>query len=390
MGPGHGMGTIAVYIHIPFCRARCTYCDFNTYAGIGHLYADYVAALETEIKAAGRRRARDRDRLTARTIFFGGGTPTVLPLTRLEQILAAGRQAFAVYDSAEISSEANPGTVDREYLEGLRALGINRLSLGVQSFDPTMLRLLGRLHTADQAVETFRLAHEVGFGNVNLDLIYGLPYQTLDHWEETLQRALALGPEHLSAYALGLEEGTLLKEQVDRGQHPRPDPDLAADMYLLAEEMLADAGYRHYEISNWARPGRECRHNLTYWRNEPYLGFGAGAHSWFGGRRFWGVLSPEEYIQRVSGGLSTAGGSEEIGRGLEMAETVILGLRLDEGVGLEDFAARFDRRLEELYKRELGELTELGLVEVSDGSPRLTQRGRLLANEVFERFLPEG
>ncbi len=389
MGPGHGMGTIAVYIHIPFCRARCTYCDFNTYAGIGHLYADYVAALETEIKAAGRL-ARDGDRLTARTIFFGGGTPTVLPLTRLEQILAAGRQAFAVDDSAEISSEANPGTVDREYLEGLRALGINRLSLGVQSFDPTMLRLLGRLHTADQAVETFRLAHEVGFGNVNLDLIYGLPYQTLDHWEETLQRALALGPEHLSAYALGLEEGTPLKEQVDRGQHPRPDPDLAADMYLLAEEMLADAGYRHYEISNWARPGRECRHNLTYWRNEPYLGFGAGAHSWFGGRRFWGVLSPEEYIQRVSGGLSTEGGGEEIGRELEMAETVILGLRLDEGVGLEDFAARFDRRLEELYKRELGELTELGLVKVSDGSPRLTQRGRLLANEVFERFLPEG
>ena len=403
---------LSLYIHIPFCRARCTYCDFNTYAGLEALHADYVRALVREIRLVG-----DTLRgieLNAETIYLGGGTPTVLSLEHLGAILAACHESFEMAADVEITSEANPGTLDKGYLAGLRGLGINRLSLGVQSFDDGLLRLLGRIHTGAQAVETYRLAREAGFENVNLDLIYGLPAQTLSQWRGTLERALDLRPDHLSLYALTLEEGTPLHGQVARGELPQPDPDLAADMVLLAQEMLGAAGYRHYEISNWARPGCECRHNLTYWRNEPYLGFGAGAHSWFMGRRYHNVLSPQEYIQRLSDGASPvaagvqrsspAGGLgvspnsflspavaelEEINEALEMAETMILGLRLvEEGVSFKAFARRFGRRVESLYERELRELKELGLIEIMADRVRLTERGWLLGNEVFQRFLP--
>ncbi|MFQ6058653.1 MAG: radical SAM family heme chaperone HemW [Anaerolineae bacterium] len=377
--------TVSLYIHIPFCRAKCAYCDFNSYAGLEHLFDGYVQALVREMELLGQALGG----FEIETIYLGGGTPTVLSLARLGDIMAACRRSFSVADDAEISSEANPGTVDGAYLAGLRGLGVNRLSLGVQSFDDGLLRLLGRIHTSAQAAETYRLAREAGFANINLDLIYGLPTQSLAQWRETLEHALALEPDHLSLYALALEEGTPLHAQVARGELPQPDPDLAADMYLLAQEMLGAAGYRHYEISNWARPGYECRHNLTYWRNGPYLGFGAGAHSWFGRRRYHNVLSPQEYIQRLCHGAGPIAESEEIGEALEMAETMIMGLRLiEEGVSFEGFARRFGRRLESLYKKELEELRELGLIEVTEERVRLTGRGRLLGNEVFQRFLP--
>lgn len=376
------MSEIGLYIHIPFCRARCAYCDFNTYAGLEALHTDYVRALVREIR-------RISQPLRAETLYLGGGTPTVLSPEYLRAILAACRERFEMADEAEVTSEANPGTLDEGYLASLRGLGVNRLSLGVQSFDDGLLRLLGRIHTSGQAAETYRLARRAGFANINLDLIYGLPTQTRPQWQETLEHGLALGPDHLSLYALTLEEGTPLHAQVARGELPQPDPDLAADMYLLAQETLAGAGYRHYEISNWARPGHECRHNLTYWRNGPYLGFGAGAHSWFGGRRYYNVLSPQEYIQRLSDGASPLAESEEIDEALEMAETMILGLRLvEEGVSFEGFARRFGQEMETVYREELKELRELGLIEVTEERVRLTERGRLLGNEVFERFLP--
>jgi oxygen-independent coproporphyrinogen-3 oxidase len=235
----------------------------------------------------------------------------------------------------------------------------------------------------------------VGFGSVNLDLIYGLPWQTLSSWQATLRQAIHLQPDHLSLYCLTVEEDTPLGQRIAQGELPVPDPDLAAEMYTLAEEMLSRAGYVHYEISNWAQPGHECRHNLAYWRNQPYLGLGAGAHSYFDQKRWHNVLSPAEYISRLEADWRgpfppSVKEVEEIDEPLEMAETMMLGLRLvQEGVGLGDFRERFGRELMAVYGGEVGEMRQAGLLEVDGARVRLTARGRLLGNEVFQRFLPE-
>ncbi|MBC8263704.1 MAG: radical SAM family heme chaperone HemW [Anaerolineales bacterium] len=387
------MDVVSVYIHIPFCQSKCAYCDFNSYAGLEYLFEPYVKALAREIELTGKGPS-----LQAKTVYLGGGTPTVLPVSLLEEVLLVLGQSFPVAKDVEISIEANPGTVDSDYLAGLLNLGVNRLSLGVQSLDDGLLRLLGRIHTAAEAIESYGLARQAGFANINLDLIYGISHQTLEQWQSTLREALNLQPDHLSLYALTLEEHTPLARQVACGEIPSPDDDLAADMYILAEEMLAEEGYVHYEISNWAGPisniqspisNHTCRHNLNYWRNQPYLGFGAGAHSYFGGRRWRNFLSPMKYTVQLNVGMGSCAHSEDIDRATEMAETMILGLRLiEEGVSFEGFARRFGERLESLYESDLGELEELGLVEVTAERVRLTPRGRLLGNEVFERFLP--
>ena len=377
------MDSVSLYIHIPFCRAKCAYCNFNSYAGLESLYDDYVDALVGEMAIVGGRFST----LRGRTIYLGGGTPTVLSLQQLKRILGSCLQAFVIDEEAEVSCEANPGTVDLCYLEGLRHLGVGRLSLGVQSLYDDELQLLGRVHTSAQATEAFEMARQAGFDNLNLDLIYAFPRHTLKRWRSTLERAIALEPEHLSLYPLSLEEGTPLWGRVERGELRAPDDDLAAEMYLLAEELLE--AYRHYEISNWAKPGYESRHNLTYWRNEGYLGFGAGAHSYYGGRRFWNVARPEEYIRRLKVGQSATEGEEVIETPLEMAETVFMGLRLSEGVGFEGFKRRFGRDLSSLYGQQLKELVAWGLLEENERGIRLTPRGRLLGNEVFERFLPQ-
>lgn len=323
------------------------------------------------------------------TIFFGGGTPSIIPVALIADLVTACRNAYAVDAEAEISLEANPGTVDEAKLAGLRRLGINRLSFGIQSTHLDELALLGRLHTFDQAVQAFTMARAAGFDNLNLDLIYGLPAQGLAHWEETLRAALVLSPEHLSVYCLTLEEGTPLSGWVASGDVPEPDPDLAADMYELAEATLDQAGFIHYEISNWSRPGRECRHNLVYWRDGDYLGLGAGAHSHRDEVRWWNVLTPAEYIARVRSGEPPRAGHEEVSRSQAMGEMMMLGLRLHEGVSARVFRERFGRELDEVYRRQLEELMAEGLVAWDRQRVRLTERGRLLGNQVFARFLPE-
>jgi len=375
-------GAIGLYIHVPFCLARCAYCDFNSYVGQKDLWGVYVGALAREMEAAGPRRAG--------SVYIGGGPPTVLPVALLAEILGAAHRSFTLDGDAEISVEANPGTVDASALGRLRELGVNRLSLGVQSLDEDELRLLGRIHSAGQAIEAFYAARQAGLENVNLDLIYGLPGQSMVAWQASLSRALEMGPEHLSLYALSLEEGTPLASRVLRGELPVPDPDVAAEMYEWAEEACAAAGYEHYEISNWARePRLRCRHNLATWRNEPYLGFGAGAHSWAGGKRRWNVARPADYAARGMAGGSPVDGAEEIPPALEMAETTILGLRLlDEGLSLARFRERFGVGARQQYAAELDELSALGLVEVDAERLRLTRRAHLLANQVFYRFLP--
>ena len=400
---------VALYVHVPFCRSRCAYCDFNTYAGLETLMQAYVAAVCREIEAAGERWGH----LTVPTVYFGGGTPSLLPLDLLSKLFRALRSAFHVSRHAEITLEANPGTVTPAYLRRLRDLGVNRLSLGVQSAHDDELCILGRIHTWAQAVETVEAARAAGFDNLSLDFIFGLPTQTLSRWRETLKAALSLGPEHLSLYGLSVEEGTPLEQRIASGELPPPDEDVAAEMYELAEEVLAGAGFFHYEISNWAKANLQsltsnlqfpmwwpkpetlsehispyvCRHNLVYWRNERWLGVGAGAHSWLDGRRWANVRHPREYIAAQERGDTPVAEVEEIDHRLEMGETMMMGLRLAEGVRASAFEARFGKAVEGVFGKELRELDYLGLLEWDSHAARLTARGRLLGNQVFVRFV---
>jgi oxygen-independent coproporphyrinogen-3 oxidase len=371
---------LALYLHIPFCHRRCTYCDFNTYADMDDRFLPYARALAKEIQATGR-----GERVTS--LFFGGGTPSILPMALLEDILAACRDAFAVDPDAEITLEANPGTVDVNMLSNLCQIGVNRLSLGVQSARPSELALLGRSHTFEQARQAVAMARTAGLENISLDVIYGLPEQSLADWGVTLDATLALAPDHLSCYGLSVEEGTPLAAQISTGALAQPDPDAGADMYELAEAWLDEEGFEHYEISNWAKPGRQCRHNLVYWRNQEYLGFGAGAHSYRDQKRWWNVLAPDEYIGRVTAGDSPGADVEHIELGREMGETMMMGLRLREGVAIREFQRRFQRTLTQIYGRELEELEAAHLIEWDGQRVRLTARGRLLGNQVFARFL---
>jgi oxygen-independent coproporphyrinogen III oxidase len=389
--------SLGLYIHIPFCAVRCPYCDFNTYAGLEALFAPYTAALIEDIRRGGASRGRP----AVSTVFFGGGTPTVLPAHLLASVMAAAGDAFAILPGAEITSEANPGTTDGDRFAALAEMGVNRLSMGVQSFDDAELRWLGRIHGAGEAEAAFHAARAAGFANINLDFMFGIPGQAAATWERTLDRALALGPEHLSLYSLIVEQGTPLADRVSRGLVPEPDDDAAADLYEIAMSRLTAAGYQHYEISNWARSnqlpassfqhpasGFQCRHNLIYWRHEPYLGFGAGAHSFDGSRRWWNVKPVPEYIRRVQAGASPEREGETIDTRTAMGELMMVGLRLiDEGVEDARFAARFGVGLEAVFGNEIARLVARGLLERLPGRVRLTPAGRLLGNQVFAEFL---
>ena len=390
--------TTSLYIHIPFCETKCPYCDFNTYAGIEPLMSEYVDALIQEARYWGDALSRHHPPAVG-TVFFGGGTPSYLPPGDIARILDEVRSAFHLTPAAEITLESNPGDIAPGRVEAWLKAGINRLSIGVQSLDDGLLQLLGRRHTAQEALAAHKAARNGGFASINLDLMYGLPYQTLDQWRDTLEKALEDRPEHISMYSLTLEEGTPLEASVRHGKVPYPDPDLGADMYQLAMKLGQDAGYNHYEISNWALPGRECLHNLTYWRNQPYLGIGPGAHSYLNGYRFSNLRSPKRYIQ-LAGALTSAKVHpaalheyglldmvEAIDERLEMAETMMLGLRLSEGVSQGAFLSRFGVSLVETYGPQIDELLDLKLVAWQEDHLVLTANGRLLGNEVFQRFL---
>jgi len=395
--------SIALYIHIPFCETKCPYCDFNTYSQIEPLMSGYVVALIREIELWG-------DLLnhpTVRTVFFGGGTPSYLPSQDISQIMQSANSAFKIETEAEVTLESNPGDFTSDKLTKYLESGINRLSIGVQTFDDQLLGVLGRRHTAQDAMDAYRMARDAGFDNISIDLMYGLPDQTLEGWKSTLKKALELQPPHISMYCLTLEEGTPLEAWVRLGKMSDPDPDLAADMYEATKDTMRDAGYRHYEISNWALEGLESRHNLIYWRTEPYIGVGPGAHSYLGDTRFANLKQPREYISRLT---NAAGGksdldnanlddlkmiidlvpivdtTEHIDRRLAMAETLMMGLRLDDGISIPDFNARFNQTPTEAYESIIADLTNLGLLKTSNDRLLLTPRGRILGNEVFSRF----
>lgn len=387
------MTCAGVYVHIPFCQSKCAYCDFVSFAGLESLGASYVAAVCQEI--AQRANAWASARFD--TLFIGGGTPTVLPPAQIIRMLSSCFGNLDFVQTPEVTLEANPGTVSLSDLCALREAGVNRLSLGVQSLRDEELRLLGRIHSADQAIAAYRLARQAGFDNVNLDLIYGLPDQSIESWRETLEHALELGAEHLALYALIIEPGTPLAERIASGALPKPDDNCVADMYELSETLLQQAGYVHYEISNWARdtglrfdpcvPAFACRHNLKYWRNQPYLGIGAAAHSYDGQFRTANTPGPQDYIARVTAGQETIVQREAINHTCCMGETMMLGLRLLEGVRWDEFAERFGVSLHTVYEQEINELAAQGLLETDARGIRLTPRGRLLGNVAFAAFL---
>lgn len=392
--PAEPVVDVGLYVHVAFCTSICYYCDFNTYAGLGALIPSYVTALANEIATLPTmlpgRPAAPSPPFRIGSIFFGGGTPSLLSPSQVETILHAA-QRWPVAADAEVTLEANPGDLSLNHLRALRSLGINRLSLGVQSFDDLMLRRLGRRHDAATAVRAVAQARQAGFENVSLDLMFALPGQSLEHWEATLARACELEPEHLSLYNLTIEPGTPFARWVEKGKLSVPDEDVAADMYQAAIDRLASAGYDHYEISNWARStdGRDWRaqHNLRYWRNQPYFGVGAGAHSSWQGYRYSNVRAPAAYVARVQAGESPVDSVEMISRSLAMGETMMLGLRLAEGIKVASFQARFGVMPDDAFGATLAELQALGLIMRENGAIRLTERGRFLGNEVFGRFV---
>jgi putative oxygen-independent coproporphyrinogen III oxidase len=406
---------ISLYLHIPFCRHRCAYCDFNTYAGQEDSIPAYVEALRRELEFTAQNAP---EKLTLHTIFFGGGTPSLLTPHQFESILNTVLEHFEL-SNPEITIEANPGTVSLPDLRELRSMGINRISFGVQSANPFELRMLERAHSYFDVINAVTWARKAGFDNLNLDLIYGLPLQTLEVWSATVKLILDLAPEHLSLYALTLEHGTPFGRWAARGLLPLPDPDLAADMYEWASETLEAAGYGQYEISNWAvdggpwtidhrlpstvhrqflPPSRACTHNLQYWRGLPYLAAGAGAHGYVNGYRYSNVLRIKTYIERLNTDNwslitdfpltpATVNQHRQTPQD-DMSEFMMIGLRLTrEGVSAETFRERFGQEMQVVFGKEIEDLVRLGLLAWRAEHLRLTRRGRLLGNQAFMRFV---
>ncbi|MDO5053478.1 MAG: radical SAM family heme chaperone HemW [Pseudoclavibacter sp.] len=385
-GAGAQDRPLGAYLHIPFCRVRCGYCDFNTYTAEelrGLSRADYPGALVREIALSARVLAGIGALRPAATVFFGGGTPTLLAPGALLGMLDALRESWGLADGAEVTVEANPDSIDAAGLRALREGGVTRVSLGVQSADPAVLRTLDRTHEAAAVPRVAEAVREAGL-ELSLDLIYGAPGERPEQWRATLETAIGLRPHHLSAYALIVERGTALARRIRRGELPAPDEDLQAEMYELADRMLAEAGYEWYELSNWSLGGRHpSRHNRSYWSDADWWGFGPGAHSHQRGVRWWNVKHPAAYAGRLASGRSPAAGREVLDEATRRFERVMLGVRVREGIALTELDERARGRV-------VPELVAEGLADgpaALDGRLVLTLRGRLLADAVVRRLV---
>ncbi len=378
---------IGCYVHIPFCVRKCAYCDFNSYSGYTDAHiARYVQALDCEIRRTPPELGAGGPPVDA--VFFGGGTPTAIPAADEAALLGAVLETLPVTPDAEITTEANPGTMDVRHLSVLRDAGFNRISFGVQSFDPGLLKTLDRIHSADEARAAVKAARAAGFENVSLDLMFALPRQTLKQWQDTLAQALELETDHLSLYSLIVEEGTGFYTLQQKGRLPLPSDDLAADMYEMAVETAQTAGYAQYEIANFARTGRESRQNLHYWRNDPYYGFGCGAVAYLSGARRMNLKSPAQYADAVENNADLTLSTETLTEAETMAETIMLGLRLTrEGISYARFHSRFGVDPREKFAAEIETFTKRGLLEATDTCLRLTPQGVFLASEVMVAFV---
>ena len=375
--------TIGLYIHIPFCKQKCLYCDFPSWAGKESMMQGYVDALTTEI----RKRATEYTDKKVVSVFFGGGTPTTLSIPMLEQLMAAVFECWDIAEDAEITTEANPGTLDREMADALKKMGFNRLSMGVQAWQNSLLKSLGRIHTIESFQENFKAVREAGFENVNTDLMFALPEQTMADWQETVQNMVAMDPEHISAYSLIIEEGTPFYDRYEKGELKPAEENLDREMYRWVVEYLAENGYEQYEISNFAKKDRQSCHNRIYWQAEEYLGMGLGSHSYMNGERFHNIYDLQDYI-RADGDVSLLKEEVEvISREDALAEFMFLGLRLTEGVTFARFEERFGEEMKNIYGSQIKKLVKDGLLTEDGKGIRLTERGTDISNVVFEEFL---
>lgn len=382
---------LELYIHIPFCIRKCAYCDFLSAPSTETVRKAYVDALCREIRLSGE---EQKDALVT-SAFIGGGTPSVLTARQTEQILEALGDAFRIRSDAEISMEVNPGTTDRDRLSSYKKNGINRLSIGLQSANDNELQVLGRIHDYAAFQRTFQEARQAGFTNLNVDLMAAIPGQTLRSYEESLKKVLSLQPEHISAYSLILEEGTPFYEwyQEGKGQtdHPAlPEEEEERRMYERTHELLTAEGYHRYEISNYAKPDRECRHNIGYWKRKEYLGLGIGAASLIRETRFTNIRNLTEYIACIRGGgqlEQIRENYERLGKQNQIEETMILGLRMEQGVSLAEFEQRYGVSMMELYRKVIEKYTGYGLLNCQDGYLHLTERGISVSNVILADFL---
>lgn len=370
---------ISLYIHIPFCIRKCLYCDFPSFSGMESIFDDYVRMLCREIDET----YSDYRGMEVKSIFVGGGTPSVLPPALLGRISNKIFSRFDVDSKAEITIETNPGTLDAKKLGEMKSMYFNRLSMGLQAWQDRLLKKLGRIHTADEFETNFLQARDAGFKNINVDLMFALPAQSLDDWQETLEKVMKLRPEHISAYSLIIEEGTPFFDMFDRGELKEIDEVTDRKMYYLAKEMLFDKGYKQYEISNFAKEGFECYHNKVYWRTEEYQGFGLGAHSYAGGVRFHNTYDMKEYLRGEGFRLD----KEFLSLQEKQEEFMFMGLRMNEGVSEAEFLRRFGESMDGVYGDEIKELISEELLVKKDGRLSLTDRGVDISNSVFEKFI---
>ncbi len=379
-----------LYLHIPFCLRKCPYCAFVSKQAAPGDISSYVETLLHEMRLAARQYTASEP---LRSIYLGGGTPSLLAPQQINQLLHQAENLFGIDVNAELTMEVNPGTVDANLLTGFRQVGINRLSIGVQSFDADMLELLGRIHSADQARQAFAAARSAGFDNIGIDLIHSLPGQDMTMWQNELQQAIDLGPEHLSIYGLTVEEETPFASRY-HDANLLPDEDTSADMYEAADSILAAAGYEHYEIANYARPGFRSQHNSGYWQRDGYLGLGAGAHSFIRssqyGIRFGNSADIDQYCQDISEGKLSYQDLHQLNREDAIAEFMFLGLRMSDGVKRENFHNEFGADLETVFGKKLNQMHRQGLISITGKRVRLTPRGMLLSNQVFSSFLTDG
>ncbi len=375
---------LGLYLHFPFCISKCPYCDFNSYQlKEDNQISSYISALYQEITSYSQKLKKSN----IKTIYMGGGTPTILSSVQIYNILEFCKDKFTIDKNAEITIEANPGTLDGEKIKLLIESGINRLSLGAQSFNNLFLKKLGRIHDTQDIIDSYFLAREMGFDNINIDIMFALPDQTTEDFQATLKKAVSLKPDHLSLYNLTIKPGTEYYENYKRNTLKLPSEDEEFDMYNWAINFLKENNFEHYEIANFAHPHKRSLHNLIYWQNQPYLGIGAGAYSFIRGYRYMNYENPERYIKEIMSGKLPIDHGEKLSLRKRMIETIILGLRTKDGVSYKKYKTRFGINLNDIFSKQIDKLVNLGLLKKDDCKIKLTKRGIFLANTAFREFV---
>ncbi len=379
---------IGIYVHIPFCKKKCEYCDFKSYVGKENLIEKYVKCLKTEIRQVARKDKVDK-LFSVKTIYIGGGTPSILENKYISEILDTIREEYIVAENAEVTIEVNPGTVDKDKLLGYKNSGINRLSIGLQDVHDNLLKTLGRIHTFKDFLSAYTLAKDAGFNNINVDLMLGIPNQSIKDLEESLSKIIKLNPKHISVYSLIVEEGTSFYEKWQSNSLKLPEDEIEREMYWLVKNKLENVGYIHYEISNFTKKGYESKHNLSCWNQEEYIGFGSAAHSYINNVRYSNIDTIEEYINNLESNneINNLIFHERQDKESKMREFMILGLRKIKGIKISEFKNKFGENPIFKYREELKKLIDMELIEIDGDEIRLTYKGLDLANLVWEEFI---